>query len=168
MGADTHRIAAAAMLALSGCYETQIPIVTQQNAHASPLIPDGRYCEMTFENTRPVTGIGQCITLTWEDGANGWRTDNLSPGDEHGVSIRARKLGHGNDAVGRSGFFMVQAGPQPRQAAIGAHGSSRHGPPDGGAETRTCSPLSTDIFRKLPSSSARTSAVSALRRERAG
>ena len=86
----------------------------------SPTIPDGRYCEMTFENTRPVTGIGQCITLTWEDGANGWRTDNpLLPGDEHGVSIRARKLGHGNDAVGRSGFFMVQAGPQPRQAAIG-------------------------------------------------
>lgn len=113
-------LAAAAMLALSGCYETQLPIVTQQNAHTNPLIPDGRYCEMTFENTRPVTGIGQCITLTWEDGANGWRTDNpLLPGDEHGVSIRARKLGHGNDAVGRSGFFMVQAGPQPRQAAIG-------------------------------------------------
>ena len=110
----------AAALALAGCYETQIPIVTQQNAHASPVIPDGRYCEMTFEDTRPVTGIGQCITLTWVDGANGWRTDNLLlPGDEHGVSIRARKLGHGNDAVGLSGFFMVQAGPQPRQAAIG-------------------------------------------------
>ena len=113
-------LAAAAMLALSGCYETQLPIVTQQNAYTSPLIPDGRYCEMTFEDTRPVTGTGQCITLTWVDGANGWRTDNLLlPGDEHGVSIRARKLGHGNDAVGRSGFFMVQAGPQPRQAAIG-------------------------------------------------
>ena len=113
-------LTAAAMLALSGCYETQLPIVTQQNAHTNPLIPDGRYCEMTFENTRPVTGIGQCITLTWVDGANGWRTnDLLLPGDEHGVSIRARKLGHGNDAVGRSGFFMVQAGPQPRQAAIG-------------------------------------------------
>ena len=113
-------LTAAAILALSACYETQLPIVTQQNAHTNPLIPDGRYCEMTFENTRPVTGIGQCITLTWEDGANGWRTDNpLLPGDEHGVSIRARKLGHGNDAVGRSGFFMVQAGPQPRQAAIG-------------------------------------------------
>ena len=113
-------LTAAAILALSACYETQLPIVTQQNAHTNPLIPDGRYCEMTFENTRPVTGIGQCITLTWEDGANGWRTDNpLLPGDEHGVSIRARKLGHGNDAVDRSGFFMVQAGPQPRQAAIG-------------------------------------------------
>ncbi|WP_367715029.1 hypothetical protein AB2N04_14000 [Nitratireductor sp. GISD-1A_MAKvit] len=113
-------LAAAAMLALSGCYETQLPIVTQQNAYTSPLIPDGRYCEMTFEDTRPVTGTGQCITLTWVDGANGWRTDNLLlPGDEHGVSIRARKLGHGNDAVDRSGFFMVQAGPQPRQAAIG-------------------------------------------------
>lgn len=113
-------LTAAAMLALSGCYETQLPIVTQQNAYTSPLIPDGRYCEMTFEDTRPVTGTGQCITLTWVDGANGWRTDNLLlPGDEHGVSIRARKLGHGNDAVDRSGFFMVQAGPQPRQAAIG-------------------------------------------------
>jgi len=113
-------LAAAAMLALSGCYETQLPIVTQQNAHTNPLIPDGRYCEMTFENTRPVTGIGQCITLTWVDGANGWRTDNLLlPGDEHGVSIRARKLGHGNDAVGLSGFLMVQAGPQPRQVTIG-------------------------------------------------
>ncbi len=113
-------LAAAAMLALSGCYETQLPIVTQQNAHTNPLIPDGRYCEMTFENTRPVTGIGQCITLTWVDGANGWRTDNLLlPGDEHGVSIRVRKLGHGNDAVGLSGFLMVQAGPQPRQVTIG-------------------------------------------------
>ncbi|SFY43342.1 hypothetical protein SAMN04244548_04665 [Paracoccus pantotrophus] len=113
-------LTAAAMLALSGCYETQLPIVTQQNAHTSPLIPDGRYCEMTFEDTRPITGIGQCITLTWVDGANGWRTnDLLLPGDEHGVSIRARKLGHGNDPVGRSGFFMVQAGPQPRQVAIG-------------------------------------------------
>ena len=112
-------LAIIAMLTLSGCYETQLPIVTQQNAHTSPLIPDGRYCEMTFENTRPVTGIGQCITLTWVDGANGWRTDNpLLPGDEHGVSIRARKLGHGNDAVGLSGFVMVQAGPQPRQVTI--------------------------------------------------
>ena len=113
-------LATAAMLALSGCYETQLPIVTQQNAHASPVIPDGRYCEMTFEDARPVTGIGQCITLTWVDGANGWRTDTLLlPGDEHGVSIRARKLGHGNDAVGLSGFFMLQAGPQPRQVTIG-------------------------------------------------
>src|SRR5690606_14795292 len=69
---------------------------------------------------RPVTGIGQCITLTWVDGANGWRTDTLLlPGDEHGVSIRARKLGHGNDAVGLSGFFMLPAGPQPRQVTIG-------------------------------------------------
>lgn len=125
-------VAVVAMLALSGCYETQVPVVTQQNAHASPAVQDGRYCEVAFATgadaqgrVTPAINPGQCITLTWAADARGWRTNNvLLQGDGHGVSIRARKLGHGADPVGRSSFFLVQAGPPPRQVVMGGQSVS--------------------------------------------
>lgn len=114
-------LAAAALLGLAGCYETQVPIVTQQNAHPTPIVEDGRYCEMAFDGTGgPAIDAAACVTLAWTPEARGWRTDEARiEADESGVSIRARRLGEGDDPVGRSGFFMVQAGPQPRRAAVG-------------------------------------------------
>ena len=115
---------------LTGCYETQLPIVTAGNAHSSPVIADGQYCEVVFKAVNvkgqnptiqlvPERRDNRCFTLTWIPDARGWRTDldNLGT-DELGVSIRARKLGHGSDAVGLSRFFMIQAGAPPRQITV--------------------------------------------------
>src|SRR5690606_315096 len=49
----------------------------------------------------------------------GWRTDTALGTDEDGVSVRLRRLGTGNNAVGLSSFFLVQAGPAPRQVSTG-------------------------------------------------
>lgn len=107
---------------LSGCYRTELPLITRDNAHPTSILADGTYCEAVFRSSEgalaPVL-TDTCITLAWAPEARGWRTDTALGTDEHGVSVRLRKLGTGSDAVGLSSFFLVQAGPTPRQAATG-------------------------------------------------
>ncbi len=108
---------------LSGCYRTELPLITRDNAHPTSILADGTYCEAVFRSSEgalaPVL-TDTCITLAWAPEARGWRTDTALGTDEHGVSVRLRKLGTGSDAIGLSSFFLVQAGPTPRQTATGA------------------------------------------------
>lgn len=119
--------AAIAALALSGCYETHVPVITAENALDSPIIANGRYCEATFDPhpiddrvTVAAVRMTQCITLYWDAAGNGWRTDaSMLAGNENGVAIRAMRLGPDDDVLGRSGLFVLQAGPTPRRIAMG-------------------------------------------------
>lgn len=108
---------------LAGCYRTELPLVTRDNAHPAAVLADGTYCEAVFRSgeghVSPVL-TDTCITLAWVPEARGWRTDTALGTDEHGVSVRMRKLGTGSDAVGLSSFFLVQAGPPPRQTTTGS------------------------------------------------
>lgn len=117
-------------ITLTGCYETQLSILSVDNAHPSPVVENGRYCEVVFKpaisqgqithaQLAPEHNIERCFTLTWVAQARGWRTDIDGLGkDELGISLRARKLGYGSDSVGRSSFFMIQAGAPPRQITV--------------------------------------------------
>lgn len=124
-------LACIGVLMLAGCLETQVPLVTSQNALATSPIADGLYCEVKFtfipgKNRIPVDVVvaersqERCIALEWVDAARGWSTSIQSlPTDEDGVSVRARKLGTGNDPFGLNNFLMVQVGGEPRQLAVG-------------------------------------------------
>lgn len=115
---------------LTGCLETQVPLITPQNALTSPVIQDGIYCEIKFtfiprKEYIPIDVLvaernnQTCLSLEWDDQARGWHTSLHSLGvDEHGVSIRARRFGDGKDPLGLSSFVMVQAGAPPRQVAV--------------------------------------------------
>ena len=117
-------------ITLTGCYETQLPILSVDNGHSSPVVENGRYCEIVFKPTisqgqithaqlAPERNSERCFTLTWVAEARGWHTDIDKLGtDELGISLRARKLGFGNDSVGLSSFFMIQAGAPPRQITV--------------------------------------------------